>query len=45
MMWPCKHLILSGGSNGVAMNQAMMLIQGYRLNGNREYLDAAQGTL
>ena len=30
------------GSNSVALNQAMMLIQGYRLNGNREYLDAAQ---
>ncbi|HEX2584168.1 MAG TPA: glycoside hydrolase family 9 protein [Steroidobacteraceae bacterium] len=30
------------GSNAVAMNQAMMLIQGYRLNGTRAYLDAAQ---
>ncbi len=30
------------GSNAVALNQAMMLIQGYRLNARREYLDAAQ---
>ncbi|MES1189912.1 MAG: glycoside hydrolase family 9 protein [Steroidobacter sp.] len=30
------------GSNGVALNQAMMLIQGYRLNHDRAYLDAAQ---
>jgi len=30
------------GSNAVALNQAMMLIQGYRLNGTRAYLDAAQ---
>ena len=30
------------GSNAVALNQAMMLIQGYRLNGTRSQLDAAQ---
>jgi endoglucanase len=30
------------GSNALALNQSMMLIQGYRLNGRREYLDAAQ---
>jgi endoglucanase len=33
------------GSNAVALNQAMMLIQGFRLNGRREYLDAAQSLL
>ncbi len=33
------------GSNAVAANQAMMLIQGYRMNGNRNYLDAAQSLL
>jgi endoglucanase len=33
------------GSNSSAANQAMMLIQGYRLNGNRAYLDAAQSLL
>ncbi len=33
------------GSNAVVMNQAMMLIQAYRLNGQREYLDAAQSGL
>lgn len=33
------------GSNSVALGQAMMLIQGYRLNGKREYLDAAQSML
>lgn len=30
------------GSNSVGLNQAMMLIQAYRLNGNRDYLNAAQ---
>jgi endoglucanase len=29
------------GSSSVALNQAMMLIQGYRLNGTQEYLYAA----
>ncbi len=33
------------GSNAVVLNQAMMLLQGYRLNGKREYLDAAQSQL
>lgn len=33
------------GSNSVALGQAMMLVQGYRLNGKREYLDAAQAAL
>ncbi|RYZ86394.1 MAG: cellulase, partial [Moraxellaceae bacterium] len=33
------------GSNSVAANQAMMLIQAYRLNGKRDYLDAAQAQL
>ena len=31
------------GSNAVALNQAMMLIQGYRLTEKKDYLDAAQG--
>ena len=30
------------GSNAVALNQALMLIQGYRLNGTPAYLQAAQ---
>ncbi|MFO1337774.1 MAG: glycoside hydrolase family 9 protein [Burkholderiaceae bacterium] len=33
------------GSNSVALNQALMLIQGYRLSGNRVQLDAAQALL
>lgn len=33
------------GSNSLAANQAMMLIQAYRLNGKRDYLDAAQAQL
>lgn len=33
------------GSNSVALGQGMMLLQAYRLNGQREYLDAAQATL
>ncbi|WP_084617937.1 glycoside hydrolase family 9 protein [Cellvibrio sp. OA-2007] len=33
------------GSNSVALGQAMMLVQGYRLNGKRDYLDAAQAML
>jgi endoglucanase len=33
------------GSNSVALGQAMMLVQGFRLNGKREYLDAAQAML
>lgn len=33
------------GSNAVALNQALMLIQGYRLSGARAQLDAAQALL
>ncbi|WP_284615024.1 glycoside hydrolase family 9 protein [Aquabacterium humicola] len=33
------------GSNAVALNQALMLVQGYRLNGDRRQLDAAQAAL
>lgn len=33
------------GSNSVALGQAMMLVQSYRLNGKRDYLDAAQAML
>lgn len=33
------------GSNSVALNQALMLIQGYRLTGQRRQLDAAQAAL
>ena len=33
------------GSNSVALNQAMMLLQGYQLNGNSDYLGAAQSLL
>lgn len=33
------------GSNAVALNQALMLVQGYRLTGDRDQLDAAQALL
>ncbi|MDR7299284.1 endoglucanase [Pelomonas aquatica] len=33
------------GSNAVALNQAVMLIQGYRIGGDRRMLDAAQAAL
>lgn len=33
------------GSNAVALNQALMLIQGYRLDSDRRMLDAAQSAL
>jgi endoglucanase len=33
------------GSNAVMLNQAMMLVQGYRLNGKPDYLAAAQSAL
>ncbi|MFZ5547273.1 MAG: GH39 family glycosyl hydrolase [Pseudomonadota bacterium] len=33
------------GSNAVALNQALMLLQGYRLTGDRTQLDAAQAML
>lgn len=33
------------GSNAVVLNQSLMLLQGYRLNGNADYLRAAQSGL
>lgn len=33
------------GSNAVVMNQAMMLVQAYRIEPRRDYLDAAQSAL
>jgi endoglucanase len=33
------------GSSAVALNQSMMLLQGYRLNGKADYLNAAQSGL
>lgn len=33
------------GSNSVALNQALMLVQGYRVSGERRMLDAAQSAL
>jgi endoglucanase len=33
------------GSNGVAANQSLMLLQAYRLTENKKYLDAAQANL
>lgn len=33
------------GSNAVALNQALVLVQGYRLTGERRLLDAAQSAL
>jgi endoglucanase len=33
------------GSSAVALNQSMMLLQGYRLNGKADYLSAAQSGL
>ncbi len=33
------------GSNAVALNRALVMIQGYRLDGDRRLLDAAQSTL
>jgi endoglucanase len=33
------------GSNAVVLNQSMMLLQGYRLNGKADYLNAAQSGL
>ena len=33
------------GSNAVMLNNAMMLVQAYRLSGKRDYLDAAQSGL
>ncbi|MBB5864921.1 glycoside hydrolase family 9 protein [Xanthomonas sp. 3058] len=46
---PWRVSMLNGdfvwGSNSVALNQAMMLLQGYRLSPQRRYLDAAQAQL
>ncbi|HJV69888.1 glycoside hydrolase family 9 protein [Ideonella sp.] len=36
---------MNWGSNAGLLNQAMMLIQGYRLTGDRQQLDAAQSAL
>ncbi|MGZ5848781.1 MAG: glycoside hydrolase family 9 protein, partial [Ramlibacter sp.] len=33
------------GSNAVILNQAMMLVQAYRITANRDYLEAAQSAL
>ncbi len=33
------------GSSAVALNQALVMLQGYRIDGRREYLDAAQSQL
>src|SRR5262249_51176524 len=33
------------GSNSVALNRALMMIQGYRIDGDRRLLDAAQSSL
>jgi endoglucanase len=33
------------GSNAVALNQALMLVQGHRVSGERRMLDAAQAAL
>ncbi len=33
------------GSNAVVLNQAMLLLQGYRFTGQRDYIDAAQSQL
>lgn len=42
---PMKAQDFVWGSNAVMLNQAMMLVQGYRLNGKRAYLEAAQSAL
>ena len=33
------------GSNSTALNRALVLVQGYRLDGDRRLLDAAQASL
>jgi endoglucanase len=43
--WPWAGKDFVWGSNAVALNQAMMLIQAYRLTQRRDYLDAAQSAL
>lgn len=42
---PMRQQNFVWGSNSVALNQAMMLLQGFQLNGNRDYLNAAQSLL
>jgi endoglucanase len=42
---PMRRFDFVWGSNAMAMNNAMMLLQGYRLNGEAEYLEAAQSLL
>lgn len=42
---PMKAPDFVWGSNAVMLNQAMMLLQGYRLNGKRDYLLASQSAL
>lgn len=42
---PMKPQDFVWGSNAVMLNQAMMLVQGYRLNGKHDYLMAAQSAL
>lgn len=42
---PLQEADFVWGSNAVVLNQAMMLLQGYRLNGKVEYLNAAQSGL
>ncbi|MES2129296.1 MAG: glycoside hydrolase family 9 protein [Pseudomonadota bacterium] len=39
---PMQHADFVWGSNAVALNQAMMLLHAYRINKQRDYLDAAQ---
>jgi endoglucanase len=42
---PMKAKDIVWGSNAVILNQAMMLLQAYRLNGKQDYLQAAQSSL
>ncbi|WP_020654461.1 heme-degrading domain-containing protein [Massilia niastensis] len=42
---PMKPADMVWGSNAVILNQAMMLLQAYRLNGKPDYLMAAQSSL
>ncbi len=42
---PMRAVDFVWGSNAVMLNQAMMLLQGYRLNGKRDYLLASQSAL
>jgi endoglucanase len=42
---PLRDTDFIWGSNSEALNQALMLIQGYRISGDRRQLDAAQAAL